>query len=92
MLRKKKHFCGALLLTSWLSIFALASCQTAPAKTVMPPLPDPPLLSSMVADKNDKTGELGLWQSVVDAQAEAEWRERVRSYKNSFNPNEEGRK
>lgn len=65
-----------------LLIFGLAFCLSACAgKPVVapPPLDPPPLLASMQADNNDRTGEPGLWMDLDDARKEASFRERVRA-------------
>jgi hypothetical protein len=68
------------LMMLWLSIFGLAGCQGA-VKFAAPPLDDPPLLESMVPDKNDKTGEAGFWMNRGDAEDERNFREGVRATK-----------
>jgi hypothetical protein len=77
----------ALLMMSLLSIFGPGCSQKERVITrnVMPiETPDPPNLSSMKSDRNDLTGELGLWMNHDDAKKEAEFRETIRSLKKSF--------
>jgi hypothetical protein len=68
------------LMIAWLSIIALAGCQGS-VKFAPPPLDDPPLLESMVPDKNDKTGEPGFWMNRSDAEDERNFREGLRATK-----------
>lgn len=71
---------GALLLSSLLTTSGLVGCQTT-SKIVPPPLPDPPTLESTVLMENPKTKELGFWISWPDMQAEAVFRETVKTVK-----------
>lgn len=84
MLRKPATAWKVLLLSSLLSISALVGCQSAAPKLVGPPLPAPPELKSMVPDKNDKTGEVGLWMNMNDGQKEAVYRETVESVRRNW--------
>jgi len=53
---------------------------------VAPPLDDPPLLQSVVPDKNDRTGEAGFWMNRQDMNREAGFREKVRIIKREWKP------
>ncbi len=53
---------------------------------VAPPLDDPPLLTSVVPDKNDKTGTPGFWMDRQDMNREAGFREKVRIIKREWQP------
>jgi len=58
-----------LILTALLTLF-VASCATSPRVSFTPPdTPPPVVFQSAVADKNDKTGELGVWLSMPDAKS-----------------------
>jgi hypothetical protein len=75
---------------SWLITFALAIClsgcasQAPIVKTVLPEIPPPPQLESMVPDKNDATGDPGFWLSRPDAMAEAFWRGEIQAIKRAW--------
>lgn len=56
---------------SWLILLGLAVCLSACStiEFVRPPLRNPPLLKSVVPDKNDRTGEKGFWLDRPDLEA-----------------------
>jgi hypothetical protein len=51
---------------------------------VLPEIPPPPQLESMVPDKNDATGDPGFWLSRPDAMAEAFWRGEIQAIKRAW--------
>jgi len=64
-----------LTLTSLLT-FSASSCVHRPV-VAPPPLPSKPVLASICADRNDRTGELGAWMSVEDLRVLAKYINRV---------------
>lgn len=65
-----------LLMMSCLIIGA-SSCARPPARVAPPPLPERPVLASMVRDKNDATGEVGAWLSFGDVRQLTRWAESI---------------
>lgn len=62
----------------------LSGCGGRSIEFVRPPLQDPPLVKSVVADKNDKSGEDGVWMTWPDYQAEMLFNEHVRNVKKDW--------
>lgn len=70
---------------NFLSLVALAFCLSACASTVpeivKSPLRAPPLLKSVVADKNDRTGLDGVWLDWGDYKETLEFFDHTRNVK-----------
>ena len=59
----------------------LSACGTTVPEIVRSPLRAPPLLKSVAADKNDKTGQEGVWLDWGDYTGTLEFFEHTRNVK-----------
>ena len=72
-----------LLLTTLL-IIGVSSCATPIPKVAPPPLPERPVLKSIVKDKNDKTGEVGAWMNFPDLRKLTKYSESVEAVRGKW--------
>jgi len=75
-----------LLLMSWLIIGAisLSSCCANRPMVAPPPLPERPALGSITQDRNDKTGELGVWMDFQDLRKMTKYAESVEAVREGW--------
>jgi hypothetical protein len=67
-----------------LLIIGGSSCATAPARVAPPPLPERPVLASMVKDKHDGDGRLGVWLSFEDLRRLTKYAESVEAVRGKW--------
>jgi len=72
-----------LLLMSLL-ITGASSCATTVQKVAPPPLPERPSLTSIVQDKNDATGEIGVWISIPDLRKLTKYSESIEAVRGNW--------
>jgi len=49
-----------------------------------PPLPERPVLTSIVKDKNDITGEMGVWMSIPDLRKLTKYSESIEAVRENW--------
>jgi hypothetical protein len=71
---------------SWLIIGAisLSSCCANRPVVAPPPLPERPVLNSITQDRNDRSGELGVWMDFQDLRKLTKYAESVEAVKDTW--------
>jgi len=64
-------------------VVAASSCATKPV-IAPPPLPERPALASLVQDRNDQTGEVGVWMNFHDLRLLTKYAESVEAVRKTW--------
>lgn len=71
-------------LTMSLLIIGASSCATVTPRVAPPPLPERPVLASLVKDRNDGDGRLGVWLSFEDLRRLTKFAESVEAVRGKW--------
>lgn len=80
-----KKLIPLLLMSWWITGASLISgCAGTRPVIAPPPLPERPVLASIVQDRNDRTGELGVWMGFGDLRKLTKYAESVEAVRQKW--------